>query len=71
MSNAGEFWSMKNLKFANESLLFWLCAKGFDRERASAEWPNLSQFEIYLTDFAPLEVLHDAFLGYGIQIQKF
>ena len=56
---------MKDLKFANESLLFWLCSLTDDRR------PKYSPFIIHLPDFANLEVFHYALSGYGIQIRKF
>ena len=33
-------------------------------------WPYLSQFETQLTDFANLQVFHDALSGDGIQPQN-
>ena len=35
------------------------------------QWLYLSQFVMPLTDFAYLEVLHDALSGNGIKVHKF
>ena len=63
---------MKDLKFANESLLFWLCLQNYEqrpkyrglmgREPINM-WPYLCRFVTHFPDFAHLEVFHNALSG--------
>ena len=72
---------MANGKFeaGKRFLLFWLCSqsykqrpnyRGLTGKATMPMWPNFGQFITYSTDFAYLEVFHDALSGDWIKIQK-
>ena len=75
-----ELWPIEDLTFANGLLLFWLSSlshelrpnyRGLMGQELVLIWLYLSQFVIPLTDFADLEVFHDALSGYENKFEKF